>query len=82
MALQIAERLPNVDSQPMSLVSRAMFRVKMRGGGFPGLTYFLRHALSPTEEDWLRDSDSEKRGVIGAIERPFRLARKYGRAQK
>jgi hypothetical protein len=82
MAQQIAERLPTVDSQPMSLVSRALFRVKMRGGGFPGLTYLLRQSLSPTEDDWLRLSDGDKRGVIGAIDRPFRLARKYGRIEK
>ena len=82
MARQIAERIPHVDDQPMSLVSRAMFRVNMRGGGFPGLTYFLRHALSPTEEDWLANSENERGGVLGAIERPFRLARKYGRAGK
>ena len=82
MAQQIAERLLHVDEAPMGLVSRALFRVKMRGGGFPGLTYLLRQSLSPTEDDWLRDSDEERRGVLGAIERPFRLARKYGRSEK
>ena len=82
LARQIAARLPRADDQPMSLLSRAFFRVKMRGGGFPGLTYLLRLSLSPTEEDWLRDSENEKRGAISALERPFRLARKYGRGAK
>jgi len=82
MARQIAARLPHADNQPMSLLSRAFFRVKMRGGGFPGLTYLLRLSLSPTEEDWLRDSEGEKQGVVSALGRPFRLARKYGRSEK
>lgn len=82
MARQIAERLPGVDEQPMSLFSRAMFRVKMRGGGLPGLAYLLRLSLSPTEEDWLAHSEHEKQSPISAIERPFRLARKYGRTEK
>jgi putative nucleotidyltransferase-like protein len=80
LAQQIAERLTHVDNQPMSLLSRALFRVKMRGGGIPGLAYLLRLSLSPTEEDWLADSD--KHSAINALERPFRLARKYGRTQK
>jgi Uncharacterised nucleotidyltransferase len=82
MARQIAERLPGVDEQPMSLFCRAMFRVKMRGGGLPGLAYLLRLSLSPTEEDWLAHSEHEKQSPISAIERPFRLARKYGRTGK
>jgi hypothetical protein len=82
MAKQIAARLPHVDVQPMSLISRALFRIKMRGGGFPGVTYLLRQSVSPTEEDWLRDSESEKQGALSALERPFRLARKYGRGEK
>lgn len=82
MAQQIAARLPNVDEQPMSLLSRAHFRIKMRGGGIPGLAYLLRQSLSPTEDDWLADSNSEKQKAISAIERPLRLARKYGRSPK
>jgi hypothetical protein len=82
MARQIANRLPHVDDQPMGLLQRALFRIKMRGGGIPGLTYLLRQTLSPTEEDWLADSENEKQGPLSAIERPLRLARKYGRSQK
>ncbi|MBV8514427.1 MAG: hypothetical protein JO260_03915 [Acidobacteria bacterium] len=82
MAQQIAARLPHVDRNPMSLFNRALFRITMRGGGMPGLAYLLRQSFSPTEEDWLTDSDNEKQGGISAIERPLRLARKYGRSQK
>jgi Uncharacterised nucleotidyltransferase len=82
LATQIADRLPQADDKPLSLFHRALFRIKMRGGGFPGIAYLLRQTLSPTEEDWLADSDSEKQGPLSAIERPLRLARKYGRGQK
>ena len=82
MARQIANRLPAAGNQPMHLLSRALFRVKMRGGGFPGLVYLLRLSLSPTEEDWLAGSNNEKQSAISALERPLRLARKYGRSQK
>lgn len=82
LAQQIASRMPEADSQPMSLIRRALFRIKMRGGGLPGLAYLLRQSFTPTEDDWLADSENGKRGVVGAIERPFRLARKYGRGEK
>ena len=82
LAQQIASRLPGADSQPMSLLSRVMFRIKMRGGGFPGLAYLLRQSFTPTEDDWLADSESGKQSAISAVERPFRLARKYGRDEK
>jgi hypothetical protein len=82
MAHQVAGRLPRPDDQPLSLFHRALFRIKMRGGGVPGLTYLLRLSLSPTEEDWLADSHNENQSTLSAIERPLRLARKYGRSQK
>jgi len=82
LAQRITARLPHVDERPMSLIRRAHFRIKMRGGGIPGLTYLLRQSFSPTEDDWLVDSDDEKLSGIRAIERPLRLARKYGRGQK
>jgi hypothetical protein len=79
MAQQIADRLPHVDEQPMRLLSRARFRVKMRGGGFSGFAYLFRLSLAPTEEDWLAAPEGEKRTALSALERPLRLARKYGR---
>jgi hypothetical protein len=82
LATKIADRLPHVDDHSLSLLQRALFRVNMRGGGIPGLTYLLRLSLSPTEEDWLAHSESEKQNAVSAIARPFRLARKYGRSEK
>jgi hypothetical protein len=82
LANQCADRLPRVDDHPLSLFQRAVFRIKMRGGGIPGLTYLMRLSLSPTEEDWLADSSNEKQSPFSAIERPLRLARKYSRSQK
>jgi len=79
MARQVADRLPHVDDQPMGLLSRALFRIKMRGGGLPGLAYLLRLTFAPTEEDWLAGPESEKQNALGALERPLRLARKYGK---
>ncbi len=79
MAQQVADRLPHVDEQPLSLLNRALFRMKMRGGGLPGITYLLRLSLAPTEEDWLAGPEREKQTALSAIERPLRLARKYGR---
>jgi hypothetical protein len=51
----------------------------MRGGGLPGLAYLLCLSLAPTEEDWLAGAEGEKQTALSAIERPLRLARKYGR---
>jgi Uncharacterised nucleotidyltransferase len=82
LAKQVADRLPHVDEHPLGLFQRALFRIKMRGGGIPGLTYFLRLSLSPTEEDWLAHSENGKQSAVSAIARPFRLARKYGRSEK
>jgi Uncharacterised nucleotidyltransferase len=82
LAKQVADRLPHVDEHPLGLFHRALFRIKMRGGGIPGLTYFLRLSLSPTEEDWLAHSENGKQSAVSAIARPFRLARKYGRSEK
>jgi hypothetical protein len=82
LAKQVADRLPSVDDHPLSLFQRALFRIKMRGGGIPGLTYLLRLSFSPTEEDWLAHSEIGKQSAVSAIARPFRLARKYGRSEK
>ena len=82
LARQVTDRLPYVDDRPMGLVRRALFRLKMRGGGFSAYAYLLRLLFAPTEEDWLTGPGSERPTAISAVERPFRLARKYGRSQK
>jgi hypothetical protein len=82
LAAQIARRLPVVDAEPLGLLDRAAFRVRMRGGFPPGIAYFLRLSLSPTEEDWRAGAEERSAGPLDAIRRPFRLARKYGRSGK
>jgi hypothetical protein len=80
VAAQIAKRLPWADAAPFGLVERAAFRMRMRGGFLQGAGYLLRLSLSPTEEDWARGSEEKRPWLLDAIGRPFRLARKHGRA--
>jgi len=82
IAAQIARRLPLVDTEPFGLLGRAAFRIRMRGGFPPGIAYLLRLSLSPTEEDWRAGTEEKRAGMLDAISRPFRLARKYGRIGK
>jgi hypothetical protein len=82
IAAQIARRLPVVDAEPFSLAGRAAFRIRMRGGFPPGIAYLLRLSLSPTEEDWRAGTGGNRAGMLDAISRPFRLARKYGQNGK
>jgi hypothetical protein len=79
LALRIARRLPFVEAEPFGLAGRAAFRVRMGGGFLPGISYLLRLSLSPTEEDWVAGAEERRPGMLDAISRPFRLARKYGR---
>jgi hypothetical protein len=73
---QIESWLPSGGYAPPALPRRAMFRLKMGGGGLAGTAYLLRLSFSPTEEDW---SEQERgRSVWDAVKRPFRLMRKYG----
>ena len=80
VAKQIANRFAQGRFSAPGLVRRAAFRVKMRGGLLPGLSYLLRLSLSPTEDDWSADLTSNRPRVFDAIRRPFRLARKYYRS--
>ena len=82
IAAHIARRLPLVDAEPFGLLRRAAFRIRMRGGLPPGIAYLLRLSLSPTEEDWRAGTEEKRAGMLDAISRPFRLARKYGRNGK
>jgi Uncharacterised nucleotidyltransferase len=67
---------------PPTLFERAAFRLRMRGGSLAGLVYLLRLSLSPTEEDWQAGGEISHNGLLDALRRPFRLARKYGRGSK
>jgi hypothetical protein len=82
VARQIAGRLPVVDAEPFGLLGRARFRIQMRGAFLPGMAYLLKLSLSPTEEDWVAGAEEKRPRLLDAISRPFRLARKYGRAGK
>lgn len=82
IATQIARRLPVADAEPFGLLGRAGFRIRMRGGFPLGIAYLFRLSLSPTEEDWRAGTEEKRTGMLDAISRPFRLARKYGRSDK
>jgi hypothetical protein len=79
LTAQIAKRLVAEDTPKMGIVERAAFRVKMRGGFWAGLAYLMRLSLSPTEEDWLADPETERSWLRDALDRPLRLAKKHGR---
>jgi hypothetical protein len=74
--------LPAAGHAPPTLVERAAFRLRMRGGFLAAPAYLLRLSLSPTEEDWQADGESSHNRLLDTLRRPFRLARKYGRGAK
>jgi len=57
---------------------RAMFRLRMRGGFWTAISYLLRLATAPTEEDWSHVRLKGPFSPLYAALRPFRLLRKYG----
>jgi hypothetical protein len=75
---QVEGWLPTAGFAPPALPQRAMFRLKMGGGGLGGISYLVRLSLSPTEEDWTEGSEERGSRLWEAIKRPFRLIRKYG----
>jgi len=75
---QVEGWLPTAGFTPPALLRRAMFRLKMGGGGLRGTAYLVRLSLSPTEEDWTEGGEERGSRVWEAIKRPFRLMRKYG----
>jgi hypothetical protein len=79
LTAQIVKRLAAADSRKMGVVERAAFRVKMRGGFWNGLAYLVRLSLSPTEEDWVAGTETQRSWLRDALGRPLRLARKHGR---
>ena len=79
MVRQVEGWLPSAGSLPPPLLQRAMFRLKMGGGGLTGMSYLARLSFSPTEEDWAEGGEERGARIWEAIKRPFRLFRKYGR---
>jgi len=82
LAEQTCKWLPAAGYAPPGLFERAVFRLRMRGGLFAAPAYLLRLSLSPTEEDWPEGAEDNRSWIPNALRRPFRLARKYGRANK
>src|SRR6266446_7153567 len=78
---QILRWLPAAGYAPPGLFERAAFRMRMHAGLLSAPAYFMRLMLSPTEEDWGAAEESQH-VLLDVIRRPFRLARKYGRARK
>jgi hypothetical protein len=78
LASQIRKWLPAAGSAPPGIFERAMFRMRMRGGIFSGMTYLFRLSFSPTEEDWVEGAEAKRHWFLDALGRPIRLARKYG----
>jgi Uncharacterised nucleotidyltransferase len=74
---QVARWLPYAGYAPPELKERALFRMRMGGGGLAGAGYLLRLSLSPTEEDWVEGDEEGRSGLMDAIQRPFRLLKKY-----
>ena len=84
LAEQACQWLPSAGSVPPGLFQRAAFRLRMRGGLISAPAYLLRLSFSPTEEDWMDRAGTKvkRNSFLNAVRRPFRLARKYGRAGK
>jgi hypothetical protein len=78
MVREVEGWLPSAGSAPPPLLQRAMFRLKMGGGGITGFSYLVRLSFSPTEEDWAGEGEGRGSRIWEAIKRPFRLFRKYG----
>jgi putative nucleotidyltransferase-like protein len=82
LAKQTCKWLPAAGDAPPGLFERAAFRMRMRGGLIAAPAYLLRLSFSPTEEDWRDGGEGNAHMLFDRIRRPFRLARKYGRAGK
>jgi len=78
LAMLVLTWMTAADKRSPTLFERAAFRLLMRGRGFSALSYLLRLSLSPTEEDWKQDDRRNRRSILAAVRRPFRLMRKYG----
>jgi putative nucleotidyltransferase-like protein len=78
LARQVKIWLPTAGYKPPPLHQRALFRLRMGGGGRRGAAYLMRLSFSPTEEDWSEENAERGSRLWEAIKRPLRLIRKYG----
>jgi hypothetical protein len=82
LAQQTCQWLPAAGSAPPGLFERAAFRLRMPGSLIAAPAYLLRLLLSPTEEDWQKGAGESRHRLMDILRRPFRLARKHGRASR
>lgn len=82
LAARALRWLPAAGYAPPGLFERAAFRLRMRGNFIAAPAYLLRLSLSPTEEDWQAGGKLIHNRLMDILQRPFRLARKYGRNSK
>ncbi|HVM74751.1 MAG TPA: nucleotidyltransferase family protein [Candidatus Saccharimonadales bacterium] len=78
LCAEIETWLPFGAGAPPSIRDRALYRMRIAGGGIAGISYLLRLSLSPTEEDWENGVQRNRSWLWDALRRPFRLIRKYG----
>lgn len=81
LCAEIQGWLPYGSYRLPSLGTRAIYRMKMAGGGISGVVYLMRLSLSPTEDDWEEGAEGRRSWLWDALRRPFRLIRKYGSGQ-
>lgn len=83
LATETMRSLRNPEQHSPGLWQRALFRMRMRGGGFlGGAGYLVRILFSPTEEDWAAETGGQGNAFSGMARRPWRLARKYAKKNK
>jgi Uncharacterised nucleotidyltransferase len=75
---EIQKWLPYAGRREPSITKRAIYRMKLAGGGISGARYLTRLSLSPTEDDWQQGSGAGGSRFWEAARRPLRLIRKYG----
>lgn len=78
LCAEIQGWLPYASYRSASLQRRALYRMRMAGGGICGTRYLLRLTLSPAEEDWEKMAEGRRSWFWDAVRRPIRLMRKYG----
>jgi hypothetical protein len=78
LCAEIETWLPFGGGAPPSLRHRALYRMRISGGGLAGTAYLLRLSLSPSEEDWKHGAQHSRSWLWDVVRRPFRLIRKYG----
>jgi hypothetical protein len=75
---EIQKWLPYAGRREPLLTKRAIYRMKLAGGGLSGVRYLTRLSLSPTEDDWEQGPAAGGSWLWEAARRPLRLIRKYG----